>query len=846
MTLFTLSAREIKTRPGRAILTLLSTAIAIGAIVAVSLATDSTRRALNEMYESVTGRAALEVAAKAGGVFPQAIASEINRTPGVKEVVPVLQLPTVLYVGKQHRARLLAMGIDPKLDRDIRDYTLAQGEFFGERSDSVLLEIGFARSVGLKVGDKAKLLTREGMKEVSVAGLLDPRGIAAINQGGLVFMPLQTAQSFVRQYGRLSLVLDPSADEEKVLQDIAGRIPDDLAVRRPASRTRLARETMFSVEQGMTFSSVLMLVLAAFMILNTFLMNVNERRRQLAILRAIGATRPQVTRLVMAEGLVIGAAGTVLGVPLGLLSAHFLTKAMAAIFITKLPPVQIAMTPLFLAAVLGPGLAALATYVPARIAGAISPLEGLRPVVSDIRPRVPWVYLVTGLGIFAISGVVLWGCLGGWLPIGLIIPSGVAVIAGSVVLIAALLGPLTRLAAAIFSVVLRIEAPLAQRQLVRRRTRTTLTIGVLYIAVSTAIGLGTAIINNVNDVKTWYHRTMVGDFFVSAPFADPSTGMMVQVPESIEDQIGQIPGVESVGGIRFGNVRARKADAAPKEEVAPLYVVVVAAQFAKANHLPLELAEGDANEVYRRLLKGEIVVGTNLAQRTGLRVGDELLLQGEHGEKPMRIAATTISYTAGGLVVYMDQAFAERVLGLTGINVFIIQASSQALGEVEAKLRELCQQQGLAVSSLANLRRGLDAMIGGVVGGLWGLIALTFIVAALGIANTLTMNVLEQTREIAILRVVGMTQHQVRSTILSQALILGTISLATGMIGGIMTAYDISLCNLPLLGHPIPFFLPRNLLALSAVITFAMVLLAAWPPAQRAARLNLSQALQYE
>ncbi len=837
MTLFTLSAREIRTRPGRAALTLLSTAIAIGAIVAVSLATDSTRRALKEMYESVTGRAALEVVAKAGGVFPASIGSEIEGISGVEQLVPVVQLPTVLYAGG-HRARLLAMGIDPKLDRAIRDYTLAQGRFLEERSESVLLETGFARSVGLKVGDKLRLLTREGMKDLTVAGLLDPRGIAAINQGGIVFLPLSVAQSFFHQNGKvstLSLVLDESANEESVLQEIARRLPDNLTVRRPASRTRLARETMFSVEQGMTFAAVLILVLAAFMILNTFLMNVSERRRQLAILRAIGATRGQVIGLILGEGLLIGVVGTVLGIPLGLISAHYLTKAMAAIFMAKLPPVQIAMTPFIVAAALGPGLAAIATYVPARIAGAISPLEGLRPVVSDTRPRIPWIYVMIGLGIYLASGMILLGCLEGWLPIQLIIPSGVAVMAGSVLLIAAFLGPLTRLAAAIFFPLLRIEAPLAQRQLVRRRTRTTLTIGVLYIAVSTAIGLGTAIINNVNDVTTWYHRTMVGDFFVSAPFADPSTGLMVEIPESFEDEIRRIPGVESVGGIRFANVRAKDN-----------WVVVIAAQFAAANHLPLELAEGDPDEVYRRLLEGEVVVGTNLAQRAGLQSGDDLLLETENGPKRMRIAATTISYTAGGLVVYMDQAVAGRILGLKGVNVFIVQAASQALGEVETKLRSLCQEQGLAVSSLAKLRQGLDAMIAGVVGGLWGLIALTFIVAALGIANTLTMNVLEQTREIAILRVIGMTQQQVRRTILSQALILGTISLATGMIGGVLTAYDISLCNLPLLGHPIPFVLPRNLLAVCFIVTFAMVFVAAWPPAQRAARLDLTQALQYE
>ena len=97
----------------------------------------------------------------------------------------------------------------------------------------------------------------------------------------------------------------------------------------------------------------------------------------------------------------------------------------------------------------------------------------------------------------------------------------------------------------------------------------------------------------------------------------------------------------------------------------------------------------------------------------------------------------------------------------------------------------------------------LDQMMGGVIGGLWAILALGFVVAAFGIANTLTMNVLEQTRELALLRVVAMTRRQVRRLVLLQAGIIGLIGLGLGIIDGISTAYAIGASMMPLLGYPV-------------------------------------------
>ena len=148
--------------------------------------------------------------------------------------------------------------------------------------------------------------------------------------------------------------------------------------------------------------------------------------------------------------------------------------------------------------------------------------------------------------------------------------------------------------------------------------------------------------------------------------------------------------------------------------------------------------------------------------------------------------------------------------------------------------------------SFAEVRTKLEALLNGVVGSLWGLMILGFVVGAFGMANTLSMNVLEQTRELALLRVVAMTRRQVRKTILAQATIIGFIGLLTGTIGGLIGSYTINLCSIPLFGQAIPFAIHPTLLAACFGCGLAVILLAAWIPAERAARLNLLIALQYE
>ena len=340
--------------------------------------------------------------------------------------------------------------------------------------------------------------------------------------------------------------------------------------------------------------------------------------------------------------------------------------------------------------------------------------------------------------ISLVTGSVMWACVFGWLPIRWMIVSGVIFTAAFILLVPVMLGGLGRLAALLISPLLRTEGRIAHRQVLRRRVRTTLTIGVLYIAVSTAISLGTTILNNVDDIQTWVATAMKGDFFVRVIKQDLQSGLAAKMPEELVEELRKIDGVSNIDSIRYisGAIHSDAVEGGRQQ------VTVFVRDFTDKGNLPLMIKSGDPSTVRQQLAKGEAVIGTTLANRLKVGVGDSIDFETRDGVRPLRIAATTTAYMVGGMVVYLEGESARRLLNVAGVDVYVVNAVPAQLDEVGAKLSTICQRDSLLLNSYAEVSRHVDQLTAGVVAGLWGLLSLGLIVGAFAVANTLTMNVL--------------------------------------------------------------------------------------------------------
>ena len=541
MIFWTLTARELCRCPGRALLTLLSIAIGMAAVVSVSLGTATTRQASQQMFETIAGRTAFEITAEGGGDFPETVVSTVERLPGVKTAVPSVQRFAKLWF--EHKPfPMLAMGIDPAIDREARDYELREGEFFKD-GNGILLENSFAQAIGAHAGDEVKLLTPRPrtppLKPARIVGLFTARGAAAFNKVGVVILPLPLAEWYFIGPGYITsidLVLQDGVNESTVAEQVRAVLPQGLSVHSPATRTQNAKEMLASLEQGLLLATVLAVFLGICIILNTFLMNVSERRPQLAILRAVGATRRQLVRMLLLEGLVLGVLGTVLGCLLGIGGGYLLMSAMTRLYVANPPPVVFQWFPFILVSVLGPTVAVVAAAVPARLTAQITPVEAMRPLVPQEGSDSPRWFTRVGIVLVALNLGAGAGVRARLAPPSLSTYFTVAFIAAFVLLIPAVLDPFGRAVTWLLSPVLRLEGRLAHRELRRRTVRTTLTAGLLYIAVTVGVGLGTTVISNVNDVDKWSRETFVGDFNVRAMTPDPTTGVVARLPVEIQER----------------------------------------------------------------------------------------------------------------------------------------------------------------------------------------------------------------------------------------------------------------------------------------------------------------------
>ncbi len=837
MVLWKFTVRGMWSRPGRTSLTFLSLTIGVAIVVAVSIARQTTRAAYQQMFATLSGGAALEVVAEGGGTFEASLLEQMERTAGVQAAVPVLQQFTVIRFADK-RVSLLVLGVDPERDQAIRSYQFVQGSFWGPEG-GLILDDELGRSLGLSVGQQVRMTTgRAGLYHIQVVGMI-VKGRHPISLGYMPLEELQRVFGLLGQISSIQIVLQPGVDREAVQQAIAHRLPTGLSVRPPATESAVARETMEATEQGLRLASSFSFLLAAFIILNTFLMNVGERRRQLAVLRAIGATRWQIARMILRESLLLALLGIALGVLVGVGGARLLLAALSQIMMVSFPPVGVPMQSMGLATLLGLGMALAGAAVPAYRASQLTPLEGMSAVVrGDIEAGSDHSVLV-GAGLTLLSILGLAGAIRGWIPVDFAIWLAMSLLVGVVLLTPLGLGLFSWIAVQLFRPWLRGETQLAYRQLLRHRSRSTLTVGVLFVAAATGLGMSSTILDHIEDLRQWSRTVIAGDFFIRAAMPDMSTGLSAAIPEELGEQFRQIPGVRGVGTARF--VRARAAG---------LPVIIVARDFNLKAPLYLDLVAGNPQEVCQRVLDGEVVIGTVLAERTGLRQADWIEIETRQGPRKFRIAALANEYLVGGLAIYMDRRIASQWLEVRGVDAYVIlldpDRREQLHEQVRQHLEPICQQYGLLLESAAELNQIIDNMSNGVNACLWGILILGFVVAAFGTVNTLTMNVLEQTREFGLLRIVAMTRQQLRKTILTQAAMIALMGLLPGTVAGVGVSWLMNQATARVTGHPVEFGFHPMLLLGCLVAGFFIVLAAGLIPAERAARLQLAQALQYE
>jgi putative ABC transport system permease protein len=834
MNLWTYTLREAQRRPGRTLLTLLGITLGLAAVVATRLTIHTVDRAYRDLFEGVAGRPALEVIGGGQGGFDPGFVPALQALPGVAAVLPRIQGAAAL-VSSTGSIPVPLLGIEAV--RTARDeWPLRAGRPLAG-DEEAWLDAGLADSLALAPDQQLQLWVPSGQAELRLAGVLQPRG-ASTASGGALVVSLACARRLLgleQAVNSIQVLLEDDADSAVVQQAIARRLPPGLSVQAPGQRGELGRATLRASEQGLSSLGLVALIAAAFVILNTFLLNLGERRRQVAIMRSLGATRWQMIRLLLRETFLLGLVGTLLGCTAGLGLAFLLLHVMGQFLGMPLPGLQWHAEPFVLAGLLGPGTALAAAWVPAWRAGNRPPLAELVPQRGDTTDSLAHWLWPAGLLLCVLGGgleiAICRDCLPEQAGRLVLAPALAMLLIGSVLALPLVIGPLLRLIAVL---PLGVLGTLAVQQLLRQRTRTSLTAGVLFLALAVAIAFGQCLRGILRDLQHWYSQTIVADFLVRSSMPDSAFLLATALPDALGEEIGRLPGVAAVDRLAFvpGEVNGQP-------------VLVLARTFRAGDALPLDLHEGEAGSVLPAVLKGEVVLGSGLAQHLRLHRGGKCTLATAHGPVEVGVAGTAAEYAGGGLALYLEWDTARRLLDVPGAHVFLVRAGSGGTGALTPTLRTFCGRNRLLLQSNADLRELIGGLLGRVTGALWALMTLAFAVASLGIVNTLTMNVQDQTRDLGVLRALGLKRAQIGRLVLAQALALGGVSLMCGGPAGVALAYVINRSSTVWGGQTITFEVEALLVAGCCVLALTVTLIAALSPARQAARMPVMQAIHH-
>lgn len=846
-TLGRLALRNLFRHPWRSLATTLGIGLGIAAVLTTLSVGANVEANLRSALQAAAGKADLLVTTGAGGrsVFEaEPLLSEVRADPDVAAAYPVLQTRAEPVRSEPTVETSVIPGIDSgfqvqgRLTQFPEDLPakLAEGALPTEGSRGIAIADGFARSRGMKVGDTVAFRTGSGLAQLHVTGLLDDGvGIASTNGGRVGLMALGDLQAILSLTGRISNIevlvrnVDAVQSVEARLQAVAG---DGYTVTLPAGSGNFTYGIVQTLQSGLSVLAATLLALGAFLAYNTFMASVVERSREYALLRTICMTRGGIVRLAFYEALALAVLGVIFGVVLGIVLSFVMTYLNAATLGYQFKTLVLPVKNVVLASVLGVGAALVAGLIPARNAGRTTPISSLQAVEKPQDGRL----LLLGIA-FVSCGVAaaLLPCPG---PAALYATTAalglffVGVALTAPFLLPPITGLLRRPLTAVFGTAGKLGAAFA----VRNARRNGVAIGTVVVGTGLVIGVGSMVGSTNHAISSWVETTVVGDLFITAP---------VPFPADFAARAEAIEGVSVVSGVKITAVRFLQPGGDTRGRAVALVLVDPSrfnphGGFGRFQYLP---GQGNDQIGFAALEAGEVLVANTMRDRYGLQRGDTIELRTSDGFKPFHVAGVVVDFTGGGeTVVGSIKEIQQFGGGNPDLYVVVLdQGVSQtaARDRFEATFPDLA----LDVSLNADYRKYILDLTSQAFATTRVLLLIAVLVAALGVANTLGMNLVSRGHDIAVLRTIGLTRGGVRSLVTAEGVVVTTVGAVIGVAFGLLLARVITNGAGALTGFVLEPQVPWSLALLALLASPVIGLLAALLPARRAAKMAPTRAL---
>jgi len=796
--------RNLRAHPLRSILTALAIALGVGMVLAAAIVGQAAGRTASGLSEKGP-RTDLQVFARDESLFDDAVLDTLRAFPDVESVLPALRVeaegihPMI--------PRLALLGVDPEAYQALHGPELVSGAFL-DGPDTLVLPVTIALRHGLHRGDEFTLAAGERTVTLTVSGRLaaEHDGSSLFREtSAMAFVPLDTAQVLAGAPGQIDCVkvaLRPGVDVDGAKSALAQQIGTDLVVVRAEVAGEIAFNTLL-IQGGLVMVGMIILFAAGFVILNAFAMSTAARTREIGALRALGMTRRQVIRTVLAEASLLGLVGAGVGMLVGLGLAWGVMRAMGLLGDV---PFVVPWWGMVFSPFLGLGVTLAGALQPAWRASRVSPLVAVRSETTIasgwyIRSggRVGLVLLLLVLPALAAYGQIVRP--GIWMAMAVTGVGIATLLIATVLLLPAMVVPTAAFCRPVLVRWLGTAGRLAADNLGRNKLRSALTAGALVagLTMMTATsGLLTLFLEgSIGLIGPMSHEDIfvIRDFVAMMASGEMSLDNLYQTMADFTLDPALAGDLDPL--VKAGVIEIERVGIAPvPPELATVPTGIAGGMFVDPGVFlrigNFDFFKGDPETALEWMQRGRAVLLQPLAaERLGVSVGDTIPIETSRGKIDFTVAGVGGSSLFSPIFSYTDGEAYFDLAGLFQLNIVVRQGED--IEAVLAQVQEIIRPFPGVVAM-----RDVDAVIDEATRMfdqfqtlLKALLLLAAVVAALGVVNTMVINVAERGREIGLLRAVGATQRQVRRAVVAEAATLGLMAafIASGLGLAILLVY---------------------------------------------------------